>query len=394
MVPAIRLAVFGVIAQVQNTGTLLAQYVSLSISLSGPASTSDNVTKGATPQHINPGGTATAQWSVQCQEPGEVTITVNGSGWYYCEGEEEQAIGEHTEGAIFNQLTPIPEDNIEPAAITVYQGEPNLAVTFTSPQNGSTVEPGNDFCVIASATNNGISTAYGSTLTIAINGPATTASSLTKNANPPDIGARSSGCAAWSVLCTGEGDVSITVTPAGYMDQAHTAAISAGNLTSRIITIHQRAPRGADFSFSSPASQAGEQIAPTGTRPFVLNMYVRPYQVVSNQPVTVYGNMTNRGDLARGYTIALKVNGEIEQVKEGNLAPHTAVPLEFVVQRSEPGLYNIDLDGKTASFYVVDNTATGQSRQPFLVRRILIILFTMLFMAAIIATVVVYRRLV
>ena len=65
---------FDVIAQVQNTGTLLAQYVSLTATATGPAAVSDNVTKSTTPQNIGPGEMATAQWSFHCESPGEVTL--------------------------------------------------------------------------------------------------------------------------------------------------------------------------------------------------------------------------------------------------------------------------------------------------------------------------------
>jgi hypothetical protein len=385
---------FNVIAQVQNTGTLLAQYVSLTATTTGPAATSDNVTQSATPQNINPGETATAQWSFHCESQGEVTITINAAGWYYCESEVEGSTVEHSEGARFGNLTPIPDDNIEPATITVYQGSPALTVTFNSPVNGSTVKPGSYFCVITHATNNGLSTAYGSTLTIDINGPASTAYALTQVSHPPDIGAGESGCAAWQVRCEGTGDVIITVASAGYVDNAQTTAIPDANLTSQTITIHQIKPEGTVTSFSSPSNPASEQMTPIGTSPSVLNIYVRPEQVAANRPITIYSNIANRGDLPDVYRATLKINGEVEQVKEGILEPHTATPLEFVVYRSEPGIYNVDINGKIAYFKVVnENARIERASLPLTSRGLLIIIITMVFIVTVMAAVVVFRRL-
>ena len=256
------------------------------------------------------------------------------------------------------------------------------------------MKQGDYFCVIAHATNSSLSTAYGASLTASINGPASTTYTLTQVSHPPDIGAGESGCAAWHVRCNGAGDVIITVTPAGYMDNAQTAPIPAANLTSQTITIHQTMPGGSGSSFSSPSNPASEQMTPTGTPPSVLNIYVRPKQVAANHPVTVYSNMANRGDLPDAYTATLKVNGEVVQVQEGSLSPHTAVPLEFVVYRSEPGIYNVDLNGKTAYFKVVDeNARVERISLPFTSRGLFIIIFAMVFTVTVIAAVIVFRRL-
>ena len=153
-------------------------------------------------------------------------------------------------------------------------------------------------------------------------------------------------------------------------------------------------PEGAGSTFSSPSNPVSEQMTPMNTRPFVLDIYVRPEQVAANRPVTIYGNMANRGDLPDAYTATLKVNGKIDQVKEGNLAPHTAVPLEFVVYRSEPGIYNVDINGKTAYFRVVDeNAQIEQNGLPLTDRELFIIIIAIVFIVTVIAAVIVFRRL-
>ena len=53
----------------------------------------------------------------------------------------------------------------------------------------------------------------------------------------------------------------------------------------------------------------------------------------------------------------------VEQIKKGSLEGSQAKPLEFVVYRSEPGVYDVDLNGQRTYFTIVgpqtDNVSKG-----------------------------------
>jgi ABC-type uncharacterized transport system permease subunit len=85
------------------------------------------------------------------------------------------------------------------------------------------------------------------------------------------------------------------------------------------------------------------------------NVYAQPQQAVAGQPVIIFGNIANRGELAGSYTATLKINGEIEKIIEGTLSGNRAKPLEFTVYRNEPGNYKVDLNGQKTYFTIVDS---------------------------------------
>jgi hypothetical protein len=107
------------------------------------------------------------------------------------------------------------------------------------------------------------------------------------------------------------------------------------------------------------------------------NVNIVPLVASANQQVTVYANVVNRGDLEGGFTINLKVNGQIEQTQTGIVAGNTAVPLEFTIVKDVPGTYNIDVGGKTAFFTVVasqqNNNSLSQSQMIFIAVAVLVI---------------------
>ncbi len=78
-----------------------------------------------------------------------------------------------------------------------------------------------------------------------------------------------------------------------------------------------------------------------------------PDTVTVGQPVTISANIANDGDLPSGYTATLKINGKVEGIKMGTVDGHSAVPVSFVVSKSEPGTYTVNIDGQQAKFTVI-----------------------------------------
>jgi len=79
---------------------------------------------------------------------------------------------------------------------------------------------------------------------------------------------------------------------------------------------------------------------------------VNPQQAVANQPVTISTNVVNTGDQGGNMTVALKVNGVVEQTRMVSVGPQASQPIKFTVARSQPGTYAIDIGGQTGSFII------------------------------------------
>jgi hypothetical protein len=92
----------------------------------------------------------------------------------------------------------------------------------------------------------------------------------------------------------------------------------------------------------------------------VTNLNVNPTQAYTGQPITISANMANNGDEVSGYAASLKIDGKLEKTKLGTVDAHSAVPVDFVVTRSQPGTYSYDLGGQKGSFTVLEaQTSSG-----------------------------------
>jgi len=108
------------------------------------------------------------------------------------------------------------------------------------------------------------------------------------------------------------------------------------------------------------ASTGGDPAPARMTSPDLRTMYlsVNPRQVYANRPVTVLTNVVNRGGMPGSYTVALKVNGQVEQTRTVTVSPGIAHPVKFVVTRAQPGTYTLAVGGDRTRFTVMDS---GQS---------------------------------
>ena len=95
-------------------------------------------------------------------------------------------------------------------------------------------------------------------------------------------------------------------------------------------------------------------LTPANTR--VVTAFVSQTQVSTGQPVTIIANVANRGDITGPYTVTLMINGKVAEVKTGSLEGNLARPLQFTYVATEPGQYEVDVNGVKAYF-----TTVGQS---------------------------------
>ena len=153
-------------------------------------------------------------------------------------------------------------------------------------------------------------------------------------------------------------------------------------------TVNQPAQEGADkFTLlnTDSSSSAPEQIITGPPRISVKN--VQPQQTQADQPVIIYASIANGGEQSGSYTAELKINGQVEEIKTGRVGSHSAVPLEFEVSRSEPGTYEVDINGQQSYF-----TVSGEQSSVDSSRMIFIIGLIACAIGVVVATVLLYRR--
>jgi len=102
------------------------------------------------------------------------------------------------------------------------------------------------------------------------------------------------------------------------------------------------------------------KVSPAMSRPLnasqmsVQYLSVNPRQAANNSPVTISANVVNTGDQGGNMSVALKINGVVEQTRMVSVGPQASQPIKFTVSRSEPGTYSIDIGGQTGSFTIPD----------------------------------------
>jgi len=206
---------FGIKASVRNISSpgVTAADVVATITIVGPASIVGGDPDTWPVGDIKPGDTQEVGWTLHCDGPGDVTITVDAT-----------------------STTP---GTVTPWSTTVHQKEPaTLVVHIDSPVTSTdicTTCPWANFQVTGTVTNTGDVDALSVTAAISTDGPG--GASIT----PPylqslgDIAAGASVSFSWDVACTSAGDVTFSVDANGY--DAETSDSISGTDS---VTVHQK----------------------------------------------------------------------------------------------------------------------------------------------------------
>lgn len=159
---------------------------------------------------------------------------------------------------------------------------------------------------------------------------------------------------ATSILGSNDGDnvLTLTLTDGGPFD--------ADGVANGIIVD----PGGPGFPVTKPIVQQPMRVSrpdPTVSLIIVQNVSVNPQQAYAGQPITISANMSNGSDQIGGYTASLNIDGKLEKTKLGTVDAHSAVPVDFIVTRSQPGTYSFDIGGQKGTFTVLDAKTTSGS---------------------------------
>jgi hypothetical protein len=86
-------------------------------------------------------------------------------------------------------------------------------------------------------------------------------------------------------------------------------------------------------------------------------------EVMPKEEVEVSTSVSNIGGQAGMYRLTFTVNNVIEGIKDLNLTAGDSEKVTFTINKSEPGVYHIDVNGLTAIFSI-KAPATAPTEQP------------------------------
>ena len=135
------------------------------------------------------------------------------------------------------------------------------------------------------------------------------------------------------------------------------------------------------------ASPSPPRLPPADVR--LNNISVSPGQAQAGQPVTVLANVVNNGASSGSYNVALRINGRVEQQRTVEVSPGAAYPVKFIVTKSQPGNYDVAIEGQRASFTVLGGDT---SRAPVSGGLIIIIVMAVLILATAVVLMMTFRR--
>jgi hypothetical protein len=295
-------------------------------------------------------------------------------------------------------VSALPEKTLEPST---------LIAKITSPANGMIYQVGECFDVTAKISvtcpifefnaENGqqvqcMIAALDVKATISINGNAIVSGAATKVvtnilACPEESGVcPDEATVTWRVCCTGDGMVTINVTPYGeYFCDTNNIAdapgafyspdspvyanptlsrcpFSGSHLIGDRITVYQQkvVKPFSESSWSNPTQYTWSR--PADTR--VTTAYLQPSEVLAGQPVKIMANVANRGDISGSLTANLMINGQLEATKKVSVPGNMAVPLEFTVTKDKPGTYEVELNGQKIYFTILGTTTVPSYSAP------------------------------
>ena len=108
-----------------------------------------------------------------------------------------------------------------------------------------------------------------------------------------------------------------------------------------------------------PAVEEPAIVAPSALR--VDNLKITPNPVKPNGIITVFAEATNTGSVTSSYSLVLKIKGIAEAVKEITLSPEQSQKVAFMIIKTKPGVYDVDLEDLKGSFTVEEVTPPPDS---------------------------------
>jgi hypothetical protein len=125
-------------------------------------------------------------------------------------------------------------------------------------------------------------------------------------------------------------------------------------------------PGGPAIAVAAPAASAPRTPRASPALPRLLNppqmslqyLSITPQQASAGQPVTIITNVVNTGDEAGNISVALKINGQLEQSRMVGVGPHGTQPVKFTITKAQPGTYTVDIAEQRGSFIILGDSSS------------------------------------
>jgi len=107
---------------------------------------------------------------------------------------------------------------------------------------------------------------------------------------------------------------------------------------------------------SVPPPATPEPPAPNPAHFVASSLNIVPFEVKTEETVTISLNVTNDGEVTGTYTAELKINGDVVDSKAVTLEGGQSEPVSFAVSASEAGTYEVTVSSLSGSFTVVKSS--------------------------------------
>jgi hypothetical protein len=84
----------------------------------------------------------------------------------------------------------------------------------------------------------------------------------------------------------------------------------------------------------------------------VRNLVIAPERAKQGETINISATVSNNGEVAGNYSLALKLKGAVETTEEINLNPGESQRVTFSITKNPPGFYNVELEGLTGRFVI------------------------------------------
>ena len=91
----------------------------------------------------------------------------------------------------------------------------------------------------------------------------------------------------------------------------------------------------------------------------ITELTLSPPEVVTGEKLEVTTIVANTGNLEGSYQVTLKINNQVEEVREIVLAGNSSEKVTFDISRDIANSYSVDVNGLSGSFVVTEKTPTG-----------------------------------
>ncbi len=96
----------------------------------------------------------------------------------------------------------------------------------------------------------------------------------------------------------------------------------------------------------------------------ISDLQINPAEANPGEKISVTALVRNTDATEISYTAELKINGSVEEVMDLSIPSGETKPLNFLVQRDVPGLYNVVLGESSGQFLIVKSGESAPSTDP------------------------------